>query len=713
MKRYFVLLLFAPLFAFSQKKQDFDWKDLLEGKSPANFSQPLPLVEWLDGSKLLVNEISATGQPGQPFILDVPTGKTVNLSLAAQGASNTMVFVKNKDIYIKTPTRETRLTNDEIEEKNPLFSPDSAFIAYTKNNDLFTFDLKKSQEIRLTHDGSQTIRNGYATWIYWEEIFGRPTQFRAFWWSPDSKKIAYMRFDESKTPMFPLFNNEGQHGSVEETRYPKSGDPNPTARIGFVAPEGGATTWADFDEHADQYFGWPKWLRDGSGLMVQWINRGNDHLILYNVSPNGSKKEIYTETQKTWINIDEADDRLTLLEDTKELIINSDKSGWQQLYLYGIDGKFKNRITNGKFTVTAVLGIDAKSRTIYFQARGIENTARFDLYRIGFDGKNQKRLSFGDYNHRQIFASPDNQYFVTTYSNLHTPTQIAVIDRNGKIVRQLGDAKGKAQDQFNLAKTELIRVKSDDGLYELPMVITYPEVMIPGKKYPVLISIYGGPNAGTVFDQWNWTPARQLYAREGLIQVALDHRASGHFGKEGLNFLHRKLGYWEMKDYSTLVKHLISKGIADPERIGITGFSYGGYMSCYALTYGSELFTHGMAGGSVTDWKYYDTAYTERYMDTPEENPEGYQSSSVLTHVNQYKGRLQIVHGTMDDNVHMQNSLQLISDLQNAKKEFDFMLYPGGRHGWGGNKGIHFSNLKTEFIYKHLLRKSVPEGLLK
>jgi dipeptidyl-peptidase-4 len=271
--------------------------------------------------------------------------------------------------------------------------------------------------------------------------------------------------------------------------------------------------------------------------------------------------------------------------------------------------------------------------------------------------------------------------------------------------------KGKAFQNYSPARTELIRVKSDDGRYDLPLVITYPSNYTPGTRYPVLLSIYGGPNAGTVFDQWSWTPARQWLAEEGMVQVAFDHRASGHFGKEGANFLHRNLGEWELRDYSTMARYLINEGIADPERIGITGFSYGGYMSCLALTKGSDVFTHGMAGGSVTDWKYYDTAYTERFMDTPQENPEGYRAASVLTYVNDYKGNLLITHGTMDDNVHMQNSLQLVSDLQNAKKDFEFMLYPEERHGYRGEKGVHFQRLKNKFIYQHLLRKPMPDVL--
>ena len=245
------------------------------------------------------------------------------------------------------------------------------------------------------------------------------------------------------------------------------------------------------------------------------------------------------------------------------------------------------------------------------------------------------------------------------------------------------------------------------------MKVTWPLNIEAGKKYPVLISIYGGPNAGTVMDGFQLTGNQQWYAKEGLIQVSMDHRASGHFGKEGVNYMYHNLGDWELKDYSTMVKWLIANGNADAKKICITGFSYGGYMSCLALTKFSEVFTHGMAGGSVTDWSLYDSHYTERFMGTLANNPDGYKTNNAMNYVDKYKGMLQIVHGVIDDNVHMQNSLQLISKLQDAKKDFEFMVYPGGRHGWGGNKGLHFQNLKTKFIYKYLLEKEVPKEMLR
>ena len=718
MKKIFIAFLLINSAVFAQKKQ-IESSLLIANKTPQNFLQQMPSInKWLSNDRILVYMKPSATENMKNVVLNLKTGKIEDSKPEdLRNAINPgkKVTLKNGDLYLSDASGETKITNDpDALEKNPLFSPDSSYIAFTKNNNLYTYNLKTKRETQLTIDGTKTILNGYATWLYWEEIFGRPTMFRAYWWSPDSKKIAFMKFDESKTPMFPIYSSEGQHGFIEETRYPKAGDPNPTAKIAFVDPDGNKTTWADFDSNIDQYFGWPEWMPDGSGLMVQWINRGNDNLKLYNVSPTtGSKTAVYEETQKSWIGIDEAEERLTVLDGGKEMIIISDKTGWKQLYLYGVDGKFKNAITSGKFTIKEVIGIDQKNRVVYFHARGLENSARFDLYRVGLDGKNMKRLTFGDFNHRKIEASPDFSYFITTYSNMKTPNAMTVIDNNGKIIKELGTAKGAEMDDYEINKHELIRVKSDDGLFDLPMSIVYPENMVAGKKYPVLISIYGGPDAGTVYDSWQWSAKTQWYAKEGIIQVALDHRASGHFGKEGVAYMHRNLGKWELDDYKTMVKYLINKGIADPTKICITGFSYGGYMTCLALTKGADVFTHGMAGGSVTDWKLYDSAYTERFMDTPQENAEGYENGGILKYVDNYKGKLQIVHGTMDDNVHLQNSIQLIDALQEKKKDFEMMFYPGGKHGWGGNKNLHFDNLKTKFIYKNLLEKEVPEGLLK
>ena len=691
--------------ATAQKKELTD-----EQYFKANFkgiTQPLPLAgPWIDESHVIIR------RDGKSFILDCKKGTEADYTTAAVTkpvAVKPTVINKNNDLFVN----DVQLTNDKDKEVNPVVSPDGNYVAYTKNNNLYTVNISTKKETQLTADGSDVILNGFSSWVYWEEILGRATANKAFWWSPDSKKIAYFRSDDTNVPVFTITDGTGQHGLVEKERYPKVGDPNPEVKVGMVSPDGGATVWSDFNEKDDQYFGMPYWKPDGSTLLVQWMNRLQNNLIIYEVNTaTGAKKEFYNETQKTWIDLDD-NDRISFLNNGKGFILQSDATGWKHLYYYDMSGKLINAITSGKYTVTDLNYIDEKNSIVYFTARSKENSATRDYYRVNLDGKKLQRLTFGNFNHAFINASPNSEYFITTYGNSTTPNKMALVNNKGKIIKELGDAKGAEYDSYNLAKTELIRVKSDDGLYDLPMKVTWPLNMEAGKKYPVLISIYGGPNAGTVTDAFQLSGNQQWYAKEGLIQVSMDHRASGHFGREGVNYMYHNLGDWELRDYSSMVKWLIANGSADAKKICITGFSYGGYMSCLALTKFSDVFTHGMAGGSVTDWSLYDSHYTERYMGTLTNNPEGYKTNNAMNYVDKYKGVLQIVHGVIDDNVHMQNSLQLISKLQDAKKDFEFMIYPGGRHGWGGNKGLHFQNLKTKFIYKYLLEKEVPKIMLK
>jgi dipeptidyl-peptidase-4 len=711
-KKGIALSAFTILSLISQAQK----KDLTDEQYfKANFkgiTQALPSAgPWIDESHVVIR------REGKSFLLDCKTGKEIDYTNPVVNKGTVVmkpeIITKQNDLYVRKGIGDEQLTNDKDKEVNPTLSPDGNYVAYTKNNNLYTVNLTTKKETKLTTDGSELILNGYASWVYFEEILGRPSQYKSFWWSPNSKNIAYFRSDDTEVPLFTITNADGQHGKMESLRYPKVGDKNPEVKVGMVSPDGGTTTWADFNEKDDQYFGMPYWKPDGNTLLVQWINRLQNNLIIYEVNPTtGGKKEFYTETQKTWIDLDD-NDRIQFLKNGKGFILLSDATGWKHIYYHGMDGKRINAITEGKFTITDVNYVDEKNSIVYFTARSKENSATRDYYKVNLNGKKLQRLTFGNFNHNFINASPNSEYFITTYGNSSTPNKMTLVNNNGKIIKELGDAKGAEYDNYNVAKTEIIRVKSDDDLYDLPMKITWPLTMEAGKKYPVLISIYGGPNAGTVNEGFTLGGTQQWYAKEGLIQVAMDHRASGHFGKEGVNYMYHNLGDWELKDYATMVKWLVANGSADAKKICITGFSYGGYMSCLALTKYSDVFTHGMAGGSVTDWSLYDSHYTEKFMGTLTNNAEGYKTGNVMNYVNQYKGFLQIVHGEIDENVHLQNSLQLIAKLQDAKKDFEFMVYPTGRHGWGGNKGLHFQNLKTQFIYKHLLGKEVPKQMIK
>ncbi|MBI4547691.1 MAG: S9 family peptidase [Ignavibacteriae bacterium] len=727
-----VLLIFiciVPFALHAQQKKKIT-PEIAFKTPPLKLTKDLPnITGWEDDASYLESKKKEGEEKAKTYIIDAKTGNeigekkppvnwddfktivdtSIDASKPLQSTKDNLkhLYVKDNDLYLLDVERKEfeRLTDNSSEEKNPTFSPDGNYIACTRDNNLFAIDLNSGKEMQYTTDGGEVVYNGWAAWVYWEEIFGRPTRFRAFWWSPDSRRIAFYRFDETIVPMFPIYNSKGQHGSLEKTRYPKAGDPNPMVRFGIVEVTTGNIVWPDFNEKDDQYFGMPFWTSDGKDLWTQWMNRGQDQLKIYSVDlKTGKKRVVYVEEQSSWV---EWFEDIHFLKNNKGFIIRTDRDGWSHFYLYSMDGKLKNQMTKGKWQVVNLELIDEDNDMLYFTAKK-EASTRTDLYKVKLNGKGLKRLTFGNFTH-SVRLSPKGSYFITTYSNVATPQKMALCDNDGNVIRELGDSWQKDLDEYELARTELIRIPTSDG-YNLPALLTLPADLDSSKKHPVLISIYGGPNSASVSDGWRLSMQVQGLAAEGLIQLSVDHRASGHFGKEGVALMYRNLGKWEMNDYIEAVKWLRTKPYIDATKICMTGGSYGGYVTCLALTYGADYFTHGVANYSVTDWKLYDTHYTERYMDTPKENPEGYSFGSVITHVDKYKGLLRIVHGTTDDNVHMQNSLQLADTLQNLGKHFEFMLYPNERHGWGAPKSDHSRMETIRFYYKYLLEKEFPEA---
>ena len=600
-----------------------------------------------------------------------------------------------------------------INGDNPTYSPDSAYIAFTRKNDLYTLRLSDNKETRLTFDGSDVILNGYASWVYMEEILGRSSAYRAFWWSPDSKNIAFFRADDSEVPLFTITDAPSQGGYVETVRYPKPGNPLPKVKAGFVSPDGGAIVWAKADATQEFYYAQPYWRPDSKALWLQWSNREQNHLkILETNLSTGELKLIYEERQESWISIDSGS-RIHFLESGKGFILASDKSGWRNLYLHDMEGKLINPLTEGEYIVLNIPRIDEKERVVYFTCYK-DNIGCEDLYKTSMDGKKIQRLTFGDYSHRTTL-SPDGKYFVTTYSNVTTPPKVALCNTQGKLICEVQDTKTENLELYERPISEFIALTSEDGKFQLPIRIILPLNMEPGKKYPLAVNIYGGPGSIGVRVGWNdyFGGLNHQYAKEGLIQVWIDHRGAGHGGKVGQSYMYRNLGYWEMKDYTQCVKWLIQNRQADPAKVFLTGFSYGGYITSYALTYGADTFTHGIAGGSVTDWLLYDATYTERFMNTPQNNPEGYKKSAVLAYADQLKGKLLLTHGLRDENVHIQNTWQLVNLFLEHNKEFELMAYPESRHGYRGNKSVHSQNNNIRFIYKHLFEKPVPQEVVR
>lgn len=690
-----------------------------EDAAAQRMGQQSSILGWADDNNYLKYETNADGERAvmsinvksgkkkvykdyvdnrSNFMDSLPEGFSLGYSDVIKPGQQTIVLSKDNDLWSFTlgDMEAKKLTNDETPELNPKLSPDGKKVAYTKKRDLYIYDLENGAEVQLTTGATDKIYNGYASWVYMEEILGRGTRYAAFWWAPDGNKIAYLHTDESPVPEF-IINRideaDGLHGTQEVTPYPKPGDNNPIVKMGIVDLGTKQTIWVKTDESIDQYIAWPSWSVDSKKLMIQVLNRDqNDMKFILADIFSGNFKEIYSEKNESWVDFF---GDIHILENGSGYLLRSCMSGWYNLYYYDWTGNMRAQLTDVDWRVTGISRVDEKSGLVYFTGTGGESTESH-LFRVGLDGKGFIKLSGGAGSHSGNI-SPTGKYIIDSWSNIETPTTISLIDRNGKKVKDLEAPEKVEFDPVTMARSELIRVPSTDG-FMLPAIITYPVNFNKNEKYPVVFTIYGGPDAGGVRNRFSSRP--NWYAQNNIISISVDHRASGHFGKEGLDYMYRNLGKWEMHDYSEVVKWLREKPYVDAERMGITGGSYGGYTTAMALTAGAEFWTHGIANYSVTDWRLYDNVYTERFMDTPEDNPEGYKAGSVMTYADKLKGKLYIVHGMADDNVHMQNSIYLVSKLQDLNKEFNFMIYAGGRHGWGGEKAVHHRNTQNKYWLK-------------
>jgi dipeptidyl-peptidase-4 len=720
-----IVVLSCSSFLQAQELKTLSFEQIFRNAAP-RVTTPLPTISaWADDRHYIQSKRSPGEENARTTLVDAETGiETVYRDLsryrdilppgidpgapvATMQDTSRLMYALEGDLYLLDTHRRTctRLTTTAAEEKNPTFSPDGNYVAFTRDNDLYAIDLATGREIRYTTDGSGSVYNGWASWVYYEEILGRPSRYRAFWWSPDSKHLAFYRFDETNVPVFPLFNANGAHGSLENTRYPQAGDPNPQVRVGIVPVNGGPAVWGKFNAADDQYFGPPFWTPDGAQLFVQWMNRGQDTLVIYTVDPaSGNRSPICTEHQSSWV---EWYETITFLGDHQGFLLLSDRDGWSHIYHHAMDGSLKARLTAGSWSVKAIEGVDELHHMVYFTA-GKEASTRTDFYRVELTGKGLERLTPGAFTN-DIKLSPAAGYFIATSSNVATPPRTAIYRNDGTLIRELGDSRTPELATYRIGRSEMFSITTPDG-YVLPAEWTLPADFSPSRRYPVLISVYGGPNSPGVADGWK-PLSRQWLAQEGIIQISLDHRGSGHFGKNGVALMHRKLGTWEMEDYAAAARWLRAQPFVDTARICITGGSYGGYVTLMAMMVHPELFTHGIADYAVTDWRLYDSHYTERYMGTPAENPDGYRAASVFTYAPRLRGVLRIDHGTLDDNVHMQNILQLVDTLENLNKHIELMIYPGGRHGWGGPKSAHLRSETYRFYYHYLLRKEFPEAL--
>ena len=656
-------------------------------------------VRWLDDDKAVISSMQKGDMKHIAVSLVKGTDKPYKgelISVAEKPAHNHphRVVVRDQDIFlIKDSGDERQLTDDDEIEKNPKLSADGNFVAYTKAHDLFAFDLVNNVEKRLTYDGSESVYNGWASWVYFEEILGRSSRYAAFWWSPDSKHIAFLHFDDKPVPKFTLFRSEGAHGDLEVNHYPKAGDPNPHVKFGVANIQSGSIVWVAEDEDKDQYSAFPFWTPDGDHLLFQEVNRGQDTLHLVKADPiSGKRQVIYEETQPSWVEFYE---EVSFFENG-DFLLRSNKDGWYNLYRYDLDGNLVTQITDVPWRILEVSAINEKTGKIFFYGTGPDPTNRH-FFVANLDGSKVTQLTQGDGWH-SVKLSPNQSYLYDQYSSLTNSGSAYLGNIKGEIIRKI-DIETFDANQASGVTVERITIPTEDN-FDLPGYWVLPKNFDANQRYPVVLSIYGGPDAGTVRNRYT-SYADNFFTNHDVILFVMDHRASGKFGKKGMDYMHRSLGKWELLDYIEGVKWLRNKPFVDAGKIGITGGSYGGYLTALALTSAPEYFTHGVSLFPVTDWRLYDNVYTERFMDTPAENPEGYDQGSAIVQAENLRGKLLIVHGMMDDNVHMQNTMQFVSKLQDLNKDFEMMVYPGERHGWGGAKRRHLGNLTNSFWKKH------------
>ncbi|MBP5173225.1 MAG: DPP IV N-terminal domain-containing protein [Bacteroidales bacterium] len=593
------------------------------------------------------------------------------------------------------------------QETNPTYSPDSSFVAYTSGGDLFVRPASGGEAIRLTQDGSDVILNGYASWVYYEEIFGRPSRYRAFWWSPDSRKLAFYRFDNTVVKMFPIYSPYGgKGGSLSETRYPLAGDPNPNVRVGIVSlDEPSKIIWADFDETVDQYFGTPFWGADSRQLFVQREPRVQQELELFAVdATDGSKKSIYRETYPTWL--DWMQDMLFTRDGL--YMARAFETGWQQIYFLSYDGKTLKRLTSGVNWRISLLAVDEKAGTVYFTSYR-DSDVHPCLYSVDRRGR-IKLLSDPDYAVSVQSLDLNMKKAEVLYSNINTDWMPYSIDLRKALSTPKEDSRSQSAMTGNEVpdgpQFEIVYAEMADG-QKVPAAVALPRDFDPSKKYPVVMEIYGGPDNPYVRDsKRRASPMVRWFWETGVIRAIIDTRAAGHTGRKGTDLVYRDVVSVPVQDACAWARWFGALPYVDATRIGIEGFSFGGTMTAMLVMNHPDLFRCGIAGGGVYDWELYDTHYTERFMDTPQRNPEGYAKARALNYVRNYdpsRSRLKLTHGTGDDNVHLQNTLLLVDSLQRNGKQFDLMLYPDGMHGYRGKQSLHDNEADREFWSRYLL----------
>jgi dipeptidyl-peptidase-4 len=584
-------------------------------------------------------------------------------------------------------------------------SPDGRWVSFIRNHDLWVVSATGSQSAaagqprQLTRDGSEAMRNGELDWVYPEEL----DLTTAYWWSPDSSKIAFLQLDEGPVGKYPLVNELAYGGELTEEHYPIAGSSNPVARVGIVPVAGAGLSqvrWMDTGADKTVLLARVNWLKDSRRLAIQRLNRVQNQLeLLFADSGTGRAQTVLAETDKSWINL--ADD-LHFFADGQRFLWSSERSGFRHLYLYDLSGKQLVQLTHGDWEVDAVESVDEAGGQVYFtstQASPIER----HLYRVSLAGGEPVEVT-PDRGSHGINLAPDARHFLDTYSTAMMPPRQDLCNADGSRVAALAENKVAELDTYRLSPVEFFTVPGADGT-TLQVSLIKPRGFDPARKYPVLVYLYGGPHVQLVRDLWQganflWN---EMMAEKGFIIFTVDNRGSAGRGHAFESAILHHFGEAELADQLAGVKWLKQQPYVDGNRIGVWGWSYGGYMTCLAMLRAGDTFKAGFAGAPVTDWRYYDTIYTERYMGLPKDNPNGYRDSSPVNYAAGLRGKLLIAHASGDDNVHFGNTLGLADKLVDAQKYAEFLIYARRGHGISDAPArIHVFNRVTQFFMENL-----------
>ncbi|MFZ1676737.1 MAG: S9 family peptidase [Saprospiraceae bacterium] len=597
-------------------------------------------------------------------------------------------------------TGNTTKLSEVSKQMHATFSPDGKKVAFVMDNDFYFKDLASGKTTRVTTDGKvNAIINGSCDWVYEEEF----SFTKAFAWSPDSRHLAYYRFDESAVKEITMTNYTGEaYPEMETFKYPKVGMENSKVSIHLYDTKTKKKATVDRNSDPDGYIPRIKWTTDPSKLCVFWMNRHQNHLdLLLANAADGKTTTLLQEDNKYYIDIH---DNLTFLADQGGFIWTSEKDGFNHIYLYGMDGKLKQQLTSGQWEVTAFYGVDEKNKMVFFQGN-MKSPLEREIYSVDLNGGIPKKIKDDDGTNTAAFSTTFD-LFVWTHSGINTPTSYAVNDRNGKLVRMLEDNANvkKLQEEYKVQPVEFFNFTTSEGVklngYEIK-----PTNFDPTRKYPVFMYLYGGPGSQEVVDGWIgpdywWF---QSLAQQGYIIACVDNRGTGGRGEEFKKMTYQQLGHYETIDQIEAAKYLGKLPYADPARIGIFGWSYGAYMSSLCLFKGNDVFNSAIAVAPVTNWKWYDSIYTERYMRTTEENSKGYEDNSPINFADKLTGNYLLVHGSSDDNVHFQNTAELSAALIKANKQYETYFYPNRNHSiYGDNARRHLYVKMTDFINEHL-----------